>query len=83
MFIFTFQTTQLFTSCIFDFYSILLHIPAAYFSDRQCEYWLTKRVKGERPLLTNSGYKIIVTFIIIILKKEKLVTFKLIDGVCC
>jgi hypothetical protein len=37
-----------------------------YFRDHQNEYWLTKRVKGVRPLHTNSGYKIIVTFIIII-----------------
>jgi hypothetical protein len=33
--------------------------------------WFTKRVKGERPLLTNSGYKIIAKFITIIPKAEK------------
>jgi len=34
------------------------------------EYWFTKRVKWERPLLTNSGYKIIAKFVIIIPKME-------------
>jgi hypothetical protein len=37
-----------------------------YFRDHQNEYWLTKRVKVVRPLRTNSGYKIIVKFMIII-----------------
>jgi len=34
------------------------------------EYWFTKRVKGERPLLTNSGYKITAKFTIIIPNAE-------------
>jgi len=34
------------------------------------DYWFTKRVKGERPLLTNSGYIIMEKFIIIIPKVE-------------
>jgi hypothetical protein len=41
-----------------------------YFSDHHYEYWFTKRVNGERPLLTNNGYKIIVKFIIIICKNS-------------
>jgi hypothetical protein len=41
-----------------------------YFRDHQNEYWLTKRVKGVKPLHTNSGYKIIVTFMIIIIGKK-------------
>lgn len=41
-----------------------------YFRDHQNEYWLTKRVKEVRPLRTNSGYKIIVKFIIIIGENE-------------
>jgi len=40
-----------------------------YFRDHQNEYWLTKRVKGVKPLRKNSGYKIIVKFMIIIGKK--------------
>jgi len=43
-----------------------LHVPTLLLSDPQYEHWFTKRVKGERPLRTNSGYKIIVKFIIII-----------------
>jgi hypothetical protein len=34
------------------------------------EYWFATRVKGERPLPTNSGYKIITNFTIIIPKSE-------------
>jgi len=34
------------------------------------KYWFTKRVKGKRPLLTNSGHKIIAKFISIIPKVE-------------
>jgi hypothetical protein len=37
-----------------------------YFRDHLNEYWLTKSVKGVRPLRTNSGYKIIVKFMTII-----------------
>jgi hypothetical protein len=36
----------------------------------QLEYWFMKRVKEERSLLTNSGYKIIAKFIIIFPKVE-------------
>lgn len=34
------------------------------------EYWFTKRVNGETPLLTNIGYKNTAKFIIIIPKME-------------
>jgi hypothetical protein len=34
------------------------------------EYWFTKKVKGKRPLLRNSGYKIVVNVTVIIPKTE-------------
>jgi hypothetical protein len=37
-----------------------------YFSDHHYKNWFTNRVKGVRPLLTNSGYKITVKSIFII-----------------
>jgi len=35
------------------------------------KYWFTKRVKRERLVLTYSGYKVTVKFLIIILNVEK------------
>jgi hypothetical protein len=53
-----------------NFYSILQHISAAYFSHHQAGILVHKKSKRGWPLLTNSGYKIIVKFIIIILNRE-------------
>jgi len=48
-----------------------------YFRDHQNEYWLTKRVKGVRPLRTNSGCKIIVKFVMIIGRNRILSNIKI------
>jgi hypothetical protein len=53
-----------------DFYSILLYVLAVYVNHQWDGIWFTKRVKGERPLLTNSGYKITAKIRIIIPKVE-------------
>jgi len=54
-----------------DFYSTLLHVSAVYVNHHRAGILVYKNSKrGERPLLTNSGYKIIVKFIIIIPKAE-------------
>jgi hypothetical protein len=40
---------------------------AVHISHHQVGYWFTKGVMAERPLLKNSGYKVTVTFLIIII----------------
>ena len=74
---FYFMNKKLFRCCIFDFYSVILHVLTLFFNDHQNEYWLTKRVKGVRPLHTNSGYKMIVKFIIIFGKNRILSNIKI------
>jgi len=54
-----------------DFYSTLLHVSAVYVNHHRAGILVYKNSKrGERPLLTNSGHKIIAKFIIIIPKAE-------------
>ena len=53
---------------MFDYHSILQHVSAVYLSHHQVGYKKSKK----RPLPTNSGYKSIVEFIIIILKTDQL-----------
>jgi hypothetical protein len=43
-----------------DFYSILLHVSAVYFSHQHVGYWSREREKVEAPVPTNIGYKVIV-----------------------
>jgi len=47
--------------------SEVLHVLVVHISHHQVGYWFTKGVKGERPLVKNSGYKVIVKFLIIII----------------
>jgi len=50
----------------------MLHVSAAHFSHHRVGYRFSKRVKGERPLLTNNRYEVIVKFLIIIIPKTEL-----------
>ena len=47
-------------------YSELLHVLVVHISHHQIGYWFTNGVKGVRPILKNSGYKVIVKFLIVV-----------------
>jgi hypothetical protein len=46
--------------CVFGFYSILLHVSAVHIGRHRAGCWFTKRLKGEKPFLANSGCKVII-----------------------
>jgi hypothetical protein len=44
---------------------------AVHISHCQVGYWFTNGVNGERPLLKNSGYKVTVKYLVIIIAKNE------------
>ena len=54
-----------------DFYLILLHVSAVYCSLHQVGLLVHKNnTKAEKPVFTNSGYKVTIIFRLVILKNE-------------
>jgi len=68
---FTLHTTRLYRSCILTSIQLYYMFQLSVSLIIRYKYWFTKRVKRERLVLTYSGYKVMVKFVIIMLNVEK------------